>query len=204
MKKLLILIGIVIIAITENLNAQRVIWEDDFETSKGWSEYEDLTAKVIVKDGVLLIKSKSDSYRYISKCKTSLDANKSFNLTAEINVKRGLNLNSMVGIMFDYKDTKNYTAFYIQNGFAVFEQVKDGTLIRQDKDSIKRNKASFLRNKKDMKFTFEIQKKGSSAMFLVNEEETIDMDEIEMKSNRIAFFVSGNQEATFDNVKITQ
>ena len=49
MSKTLILTCVLMLSTTISLRAQKVIWHDDFETSKGWSEYEDEAGKAIVK-----------------------------------------------------------------------------------------------------------------------------------------------------------
>ena len=204
MKKILVIISIIGCFTTWNLHAQRVIWQDDFETSKGWSEYEDESGKAIIKDGTLIIKSK-DGWTYFSRCKTNLDGNKNFTISADVNTKNDLLNGHKIGIIFDYNDGKNYMAFYVERGFVRFIQYKDGQLVREEKDYLKGHgrKLRFL-TKDDSQLTFEIQKKGQSVIFLVNNEETLEMDGITVKSNRIGFMVSGKQEVAFDNVKIYQ
>lgn len=189
---------------TWSLNAQRVIWQDDFETSMGWSEYEDNAGKAIVKDGHLIIKSK-EGWTFFSKCKTNLDGNKNFTINTDIKAKRDMISGRRIGIAFDYNDTKNYMAFYVENGFVWFIQCHNGVIIREDKEPLKRNILNTKKRDKDAPdMVFEIQKKGQSILLLVNDEETIEMDDIIVKSNRIAFFVTNDQEAYFDNVKISQ
>lgn len=202
MKKLFIIVCAFCSALTSPVLAQRVIWQDDFETSKGWSEYEDESGKAVIKDGKLIIKSK-DGWTYFSRCKTNLDGNKNFTINAEANPKHSLESKHYIGIIFDYHDSKNYKAFYIEKGFVWFKQVRDGYIIREEKDFLK-NQEKKKRSKEEAKITFEIQKKGQSILFLVNDEETVEMDGIEVKSNRIGFMVSDDQEVAFDNVKIMQ
>ena len=196
------LVGIAMLCLPYSLFAQRVIWHDDFETSKGWSEYEDEAGKAIIKDGHLIIEGE-EGYRFFSKCKTNLDGNKNFSISAEVTIKNGED--KEVGLLFDYKDTKNYMGFYVKKGFAWFVQCSNGTIIREEKEPLKGTigkKRAKRDNNKDMEF--EIQKKGQNVVFIVNEEETLEMDEIIVKSNKIAFFVDDEQEAYFDNVKITE
>lgn len=198
MKNALMFICIIGCIAIGNIQAQRVVWQDDFETSKGWSEYEDESGSASVKDGVLTIKSK-EGLIFRSKCKTNLDGNKNFTINLDVNIKSGLKPERYVGLLFDYDDNKNYKAFFVEKGFVWFEQYKEGTLIRQEKELLKN------RSKNDSKqLTFELQRKGQSALFLVNDEETIDMDGVEVHSNRIAVMVSGDQTVSFDNVKISQ
>lgn len=198
MKKVIFFWGILCFVSTWSLNAQRIIWQDDFETSKGWSEYEDESGQAVVKDGALVIKSK-EGWIFSSKCKTNLDGNKNFTITADVNVKGGLEKKRYVGLIFDYNDSKNYMAFYVEKGFVWFEQHLNGVIVRQEKDYLKQNKKD---NNKQM--TFELRKKGQSVMFLVNDEETLEMDGIDVHSNRIGFMVSDDQKVSFDNVKISQ
>ena len=207
MKRQLLLISILIYSVSSSLYAQRVIWQDDFETSKGWSEFEDVTGKAVVKNGTLVIK-RNDGLSYFSRCKTNLDGNKNFTISAEIYLRHGLSQlvnGKTVGMIFDYYDRKNYKAFYIEKGFVWFIQRKDGILIREEKDFLKNyipDKKNRDKNAPDI--SIEIQKKGQNVLFLVNGEETLEMDGIVVSSNRIGFIVSGGQEVTFDNVKIMQ
>lgn len=198
MKKNVMLLCLIGCMAVGSLQAQRVVWQDDFETSKGWSEYEDEAGSAAVKNGVLQIKSK-EGWIFRSKCKTNLDGNKNFTISVDVALKNGLKQDRYVGLLFDYDDNKNYKAFFVEKGFVYFEQYKEGVLIRQEKEPLKN------RSKNDSKqLTFELQRKGQSALFLVNDEETIDMDGVEVHSNRVAVMVSGDQEVSFDNIKITQ
>lgn len=199
MKRIIIAVVFLSCTITWNIQAQRVIWQDDFETSKGWSEYEDEFGEAVVRDGVLNFKAKEGGI-FRSKCKTNLDGNKNFTLEVDVMIKKNLEKGCSIGIAFDYYDSKNYKAFYIEKGFARFEEYHNGTMIREEKEPLKKN----FKYKKGNVLSFEIQKNGQNAIFLVNGEETIDMDEIIVKSNRISFFVTNGQEASFDNVKISQ
>lgn len=199
MKRIYITIAIIGCTMFWNLQAQRVVWQDDFETSKGWSEYEDEDGEAVVKDGVLNIKAK-EGWVFRSKCKTSLDGSKNFTITVDVKIKTTLERGCSIGIAFDYYDTKNYKAFYIDKGFAKFEEYRNGVMVRDEKEPLKKN----FKYKKGTVVPFEIQKNGQNALFIVNGEETIDMDEIAVKSNRISFFVTNGQEASFDNVKISQ
>ena len=207
MKRLFLLIIIFVYAVPCNLCAQRVVWQDDFETSKGWSEFEDLTGKAVVKNGTLIIKG-NEGLSYFSRCKTNLDGNKNFTINAEIYLKHGISQlvnGKTVGMIFDYYDRKNHKAFYVEKGFVWFVQLKDGTLVREEKDFLKNfipDRKSREKNLPDIRI--EIQKKGQTVLLLVNGEETLEMDGIVVGSNRIGFIVSGGQEVTFDNVKIMQ
>jgi hypothetical protein len=205
MKKIIIILSIIGCFTTWNLHAQRIIWQDDFETSKGWSEYEDESGNAIIKDGTLIIKSK-EGWTYFSRCKTNLDGNKNFTISADVNPKKELIFGHKIGIIFDYSDGKNYMAFYVERGFVRFIQYKDGQLVREEKDYLKGHgkKLHIIKTKEETHLTFEIQKKGQSVIFLVNNEETLEMDGITVNSNRIGFMVSGKQEVAFDNVKIYQ
>lgn len=200
MKKILVAICFIVFMGICGAHAQKVVWHDDFETSKGWSEYEekDKGQSAVIKDGVMQIKGK-DEDSVISKCKTNLDGNKNFTIKCDVTVKNGLKPDNFIGLIFDYFDSKNYKVFYVEKGYVYFKQYKEGNCVRYERDNIKNN------GKKDLKqLTFELQRKGRNVMFLVNDEETIDMDEIEVHSNRIALMVSGDQLVFFDNVEILQ
>lgn len=197
MKKLFLSI-VLVLALSVASYSQRVVWEDDFETSKGWSEYEDKDGSALVKDGVFLVKSKG-TREFITKCKTNVDINKNFTITADANVKDGLKEDQYIGMAVDFMDNKNFSVFLVEKGFVWFFQFRDGNKVREDKEYIK------PRSKKDQKMVkFELQRKGSNIMFLVNDEETIETKIDKIESNRIGFYVSGGQEVSFDNVKIMQ
>lgn len=204
MKTRLFIVGILLFSMTCSLQAQRVIWHDDFETSKGWSEYEDEAGMAIIKDGHLIIKSEQ-GWTFFSKCKTNLDGNKNFTINTDIKIKRDMKAGQRIGIAFDYNDIKNYQACYVENGFVWYIQCSNGVIVREDKEPLKKPSQKKKNRDKDAPdMTFEIQKKGQNILILVNEEETIDMDKITVTSNRIAFFVTNDLEAYFDNVKISQ
>lgn len=179
--------------------AQRVVWQDDFESSKGWTEYEEKKDNfMVVKNGVMDMKS-SDENPVITKCKTNYDCNKNFTLSVEAIPKSGLKEGMLLGILVDYRDTKNWIFFGIEKGTAVFWEMEKGNLIREDSEPIKK-----IKKDKKTTYTLEIRRKGSNVMFVINDEETIEMDDIQIRSNKVGLIVTGDQEVLFDNIKISQ
>lgn len=198
MKKTFIIIFLLGGLLINNCYSQRIIWQDDFETDKGWSEINDENGKCVVKNGKIEIKSEKGK-RYISRCKTNLDGKKDFTINVEVKLDDELSRGLYTGLIFDYRDNRNFKVFYIEKGFVWFEEYVGGTIDRQEKDLLKK----YGDDKKD--FKFEIQRKGQNVMFLVDDEETIEMDGIfEVRSNRIGLMVSGEHEVSFDNAKIIQ
>ena len=198
MKKTFIIIFLLGGLLINNCYSQRIIWQDDFETDKGWSEINDVNGKCVVKNGKIEIKSEKGK-RYISRCKTNLDGKKDFTINVEVKLDDELSRGLYTGLIFDYRDNRNFKVFYIEKGFVWFEEYVGGTIDRQEKDLLKK----YGDDKKD--FKFEIQRKGQNVMFLVDDEETIEMDGIfEVRSNRIGLMVSGEHEVSFDNAKIIQ
>lgn len=198
MMRIFIFACAVTLSALQAVNAQRVVWQDDFETTKGWTEYETKSGSAVVMEGVLKMKSEDDNTVF-SKCKTSLDGNKDFTIQADATIKSGLKEGKFVGIVFDFYDKKNYICFYIEKGVVWFEQYKDGQLVRQENDYMKKMSKSDSKN-----IAIEVQCKAHRCTLLVNDEETLEMEDISVRSNRIGFFVTGNQEVTFDNVKLLQ
>ena len=204
MKKLLVLIGLIGYILSNNLLAQSVIWKDDFEDNKGWNEFEDETGRAIVKDGMLVIKARAN-WTYWSRCKTNLDVNKDFTIKGEISVKEKLDQTRYVGIVFNYYNRKNYSAFYIRNGFVYFSQVVNNQEVGYEFDVYKDPARARKGRGKDTKLFFEVKKKGQNVMLVINDEECLEIPiEGLFKSNLIALSVTGELEATFDNIEIRQ
>lgn len=198
MKKATIINFFIWCLLISNSYAQRIIWQDDFETDRGWTEINDENGKCVVKNGKIEIESENGK-KYISRCKTNLDGKKDFTINVEVKLDDELSRGKYVGLVFDYRDNRNFKTFYIEQGFVWFEEYVGGTIVRQEKDMLKK----YSDDKKD--FKFELQRKGQNVMFLVEDEETIEMDGIiEVRSNRIGLMVSGDHEVSFDNVKIIQ
>ena len=100
------------------------------------------------------------------------------------------------GIVLNYLDRKNYTLFAVEKGFAYFMEFKQGVIVRQEYDLIKKTK--------EKTFSLEVQKSGNNILFVVNGEETLDMELVEVTSGKIGLYVSGKAEVSFDNLKILQ
>lgn len=198
MKKTLIIFFFICGLLISNGYAQRIIWQDDFETDRGWTEINDENGKSVVKNGKIEIESENGK-RFISRCKTNLDGKKDFTITVEVKLDDELSRGKYVGLVFDYRDNRNFKMFYIEKGFVWFEEYVGGTIERQEKDMLK----NYNDDKKN--FKFELQRKGQNVIFLVEDEETIEMDGIiEVHSNRIGLMVSGDHEVSFDNAIIVQ
>lgn len=198
MKKTLIIFFFICGLLISNGYAQRIIWQDDFETDRGWTEINDENGKSVVKNGKIEIESENGK-RFISRCKTNLDGKKDFTITVEVKLDDELSRGKYVGLVFDYRDNRNFKMFYIEKGFVWFEEYVGGTIERQEKDMLK----NYNDDKKN--FKFELQRKGQNVIFLVEDEETIEMDGIiKVHSNRIGLMVSGDHEVSFDNAIIVQ
>lgn len=197
MKRILLMIAVGLLPFP-GLMAQRVVWQDDFETSKGWSEYEYQDCFSIVKDGAMFVKNKGEGV-FLTTCKTNYDGNKNFVLSVEAQPELGLKEGQLFGIAVDYRDAKNFVLFAVEMGFVRFLQYENGQVVREERDYIKSRKKT-----KNVVFTLELQKKGQNIMFVVNGEETLDMDDIIVHSNKIGLLVGGEQTVMFDNVKISQ
>lgn len=193
-KKILFVLLVVITSIT--VNAQNIIWQDDFDGNKRWSEFEyKKEGSCLVKDGMLTIKSE-EGYSFISNCKTNLNGNKNFTFKIDATSKSGLKEDIYFGIILNYLDRKNYTLFAIEKGFAYFMEFKQGVIVRQEYDLIKKTK--------EKTFSLEVRKSGNNILFVVNGEETLDMEQVEVTSSKIGLYVSGKAEVSFDNLKIMQ
>jgi hypothetical protein len=178
------------------IHAQNVIWQDNFDGNHSWSEFEyKKEGSSIVKDGMLTIKCE-DGFRFISNCKTNFNGNKNFTISVDATSKSGLKEDVYFGIVINYLDKKNFTLFAIEKGFAYFLEFKQGEMVRQEYDVIKKTK--------DKTFLLELKKNGDNILFVINGEETLDMEQVEINSSKIGLFVSGKAEVSFDNLKILQ
>lgn len=180
------------------IDAQNVIWKDDFDGDKGWQtfEYKNKFKAEYTKDGALLIRTHEDGIQAFSRCKTNLNPTKNFSVSVEATSKSGLRDDSYFGIAFNCLDKKNYSLFCVEKGFAYYLEYKDGELKRYDYDIIK--------NTKEKVFSLEIKKIGSTATFIVNEEETMFIEKVDVESSKIGLFVEGKTQVTFDNLVIKQ
>lgn len=195
MKKILCTILLIIMASSFAL-AQNIIWQDDFNGNKNWSEFEyKKQGSALVKDGVLTIKCEEDNL-FISKCRTNLNGSRSFSIQVDAVSKSGLKEDVYFGLVVNYLDRKNYTVFAIEKGFAYFVEYKNGIVVREDYDLIK--------NTKSKSFTLEIKKNGNNVVFVVNGEETLDLDQVDVLTNNVGVFVKGKAEVAFDNMIIKQ
>ena len=93
------------------MNAQNVIWQDDFNGNNNWSEFEyKKQSSALVKDGVLTIKCEEDN-SFISKCRTNLNGNKNFSISIDAVSKTGLKDDVFFGLVVNYLDRKNFSIF---------------------------------------------------------------------------------------------
>lgn len=179
------------------VNAQNVIWSDDFEGDKGWQTFEfkkQYTAEYS-KDGQLLMKSE-DGGSHMSTCRTNLNPIKNFSISVEATPKAGLKEDAYFGLAFNVLDRSNYYYFCIEKGFAYFNEIKDGEKVRHDYDLVKNTKAK--------SFNLEIKKSGTTAIFLVNDEEVLYIESIDMHSSKVGLYVAGTTQVAFDNIEIKQ
>lgn len=197
MKRLLISC---LLAVMANMfaTAQVVIWSDDFEGDKGWQtfEYKDKYSTEYTKKGQFLIKVEEDKYCAISSCRTNMNPTKNFTITVEAKPNSKLQEDVYFGLVFNYLDRNNYYYFCIEKGFAYFNEIKNGEVVRHDYDLIK--------NSQKDTYVLSIKKTGVNVMFLVNDEESLYIEDIEVRSSKVGLMVSGKLEVAFDNMSITQ
>ncbi len=180
-----------------NLNAQRVIFSDNFDTNNmGWNEIISKEGEAIIKDGVLSIISKDELKGFQATCLTNLNVKNNFTLTCDVLIKN-IDNESNFGLIIDYLDDYNYKVFGIYEGNAFYRNVKDGKIVGYRSNTIK------LKSKRNTNASICVEKKGNSMILSVNEIEALEVRP-DLQYNGIGFFVSGKQKVSFDNLEIKQ
>lgn len=199
MRKFLFLI-IVLLGIYTNTFAQLMV--DDFESNQfGWTESAGKRGMAVIKDGVMHLESKGKGIN--STCYAPFDFSKPFTLSVEALAKK-IDDDKIFGILLDYEDDQNYMLFYICEGEANLEVVREDKIVGKKQEALK------LKKGKKIGVEFEVEYKLNELEFRVNGVRAMDyrrkiaQGEFMLGTSGIGFFARGGQVIDFDNLKINQ
>ena len=206
MKRIIIICSLLICAAA---NAQNV---ETFDSNKfGWLESVEKDGSAIITEGVMRLEGKnalndvwslkSDESQVVTSCYAPFDPQKNFTFKCDAIAKK-INDKGYFGLIFDYMDNYNYSAFYIfkgdKNAMVMYHRVKDNEIIGYRLADLK------LKEKKNAAFAFELRSSFDRVEFYCN-----DMKAMEVRYNPIqycgvGFGVFGQQSVDFDNVQFIQ
>ena len=205
MKKFILLT--VLLVSTATLNAQYKI-HDTFDDNKfAWTEIVTKDTKALIEEGVMRLQGKNDleskkTSVAMTSCYAPLDPTKNFTIKCKSNVRK-LNSDGYFGIIIDYMDDYNYSAFYLEKGdknnaIVSYERVVDGELVGSRKSDLK------LQAKKDINIEFEIRSLLDKLQFYCNGMQTIEIRYNPIKYTGMGFIVFGDIQVDFDDLEIIQ
>ena len=204
MKKVIILF-FALVAL--NANAQN--YTDTFDSNTlGWTEESDKNYEAVIKEGVMHMSSKPGGLAgallgkrdYVeTHCYAPLDVTKNFEIKCEAITKKSGILNiGLFGIMLDYIDDGNFTAFLIGNDYAYLVRYYNNQIIGRISNSIK------ITDKKQASFDIAIKSTYQKLEFFINNMRAIEARYLPLQSNGFGFYVNGDMTVDFDNVEFIQ
>ena len=207
MKRIIIICSLLICATVAN--AQNV---ETFDSNTfGWIESVGKDGSAIIVEGVMRLEGKNaldDIWnltagysQVITSCYAPFDPQKNFTFKCDAVAKK-INDKGYFGLIFDYMDNYNYSAFYIlkgdKNAKVIYHRLKDGKIVGCRSADLK------LKEKKNAAFAFELRSSFDRVEFYCN-----DMKAMEVRYNPIQYCgiglaVFGQQTVDFDNVQFIQ
>ena len=187
---------------------------ETFDSNRfGWVEavYKDKSA--VITEGVMRLECKqtlasllslTPSERMIqTSCYAPFDPklNFTFKCTA---VAKKVNAEGFFGLIFNYMDDYNYSAFYIgreplqKNAVVIYDRVVDNKIVGRRVSELK------LTSKKNAEFDFELKSSFDRLEFHCNEMKVMEIRYNPIQYSGIGFGVYGQQTVDFDNVEFIQ
>lgn len=201
MKKILLFVALLLIC---GQTALAQVMEDDFESNQfGWTESVGKRGIAVLREGRLHLESKGKEI--VSACYAPFSTDKPFVLTVEALAKK-IDDDRSFGIVLDYEDDQNYMRFFISEGEAVLEVIRDGV----DRPVRIKREALKLRGGKKVGVEFEVDYNLKELEFKVNGVKALSFQrrlaegEFLLGTSGIGFFANGGQVIDFDNLKIIQ
>lgn len=207
MKRIIIFLSLLLCAVTAN--AQMV---ETFDSNKfGWIETVQKKGSAIITEGVMRLEGKNalediwgrsnSDVVVLTSCYAPFDPLKNFTFKCDAIAKR-INDKGFFGLVFDYMDDFNYSAFYIckwdKNAIVWYRRVKDGEVIGERIADLK------LKQKRNAEFAFELKSSFDRIEFYCNEMKAMEVRYNPIKYCGIGFVVIGQQTVDFDNVEFIQ
>lgn len=191
MKNIFIILAL---CLSVSINAQI---KDDFESNKlGWTEFSSSRSEAIITDGHMHLVSKNDDPAFTI-CYPALDVSRNFEIKCDVLAKK-IDDDKTFGIVLDYLDEYNFTAFMVTEGMAMFRQFKENKLVGRLYAPIK------LKEQKKALVELKIKSEYQKIEFYVNGMKALERRFLHMDSNGVGFAAGGKQKIDFDNFEITQ
>ena len=207
MKRIIIICSLLICAAVAN--AQNV---ETFDSNTfGWIESVEKDGSAIIVEGVMRLEGKNalddiwnlkaGSSQIITSCYAPFDPQKNFTFKCDAVAKK-INDKGFFGLIFDYMDDYNYSAFYIfkgdKNAMVLYQRVKDNEIIGQRLSDLK------LKEKKNAAFAFELRSSFDRVEFYCNDMKAMEVRYNPVQYCGVGFGVFGQQSVDFDNVQFIQ
>lgn len=205
MKKIILLSVLLVSSMT--LYAQNKM-QDTFDDNKlGWTETVTKDTKALIEEGVMRLQGKNaigdkKESIAITSCYIPIDPTANFTIKCRGKVKK-LNSNGYFGILIDYMDDYNYSAFYIMkgeqnNGVVMYNRVINGELVGKRVSDVK------FHAKKDITMEFEIKSLYEKLEFKCNGMQVVEIRYNPIKYAGMGFAVFGDIQIDFDDLEILQ
>ena len=210
MKKIIAICTLLICIATTH--AQNI---ETFDSNKyGWIETVKKNGSAIITEGVMrlecnvtladLINQTPLSERTMqTSCYAPFDPKQNFTFKCTAIAKK-VNTNGSFGLIFNYMDDYNYSAFYIgrlplqKNAVVIYQRVVDNEIVGQRISDLK------LNSKKNVEFKFELRSMFDRLEFYGNEMKIMEVRYNPIEYSGIGFGVYGEQTVDFDNVEFIQ
>lgn len=196
MKK--ILFSLLFIASFNTIHAQIL---DEFDSNNyEWSEFSTKKSQAIIINGKMHMESSVDEPA-TTFCYAPIDITSDFDVKCDVLVKK-IDDDNVFGLLLDYLDEDNYLAFKVTEGYACFEQYREGRRVRRYPPcQIK------LKEQKKAHVELEVRKESNRFVFNINGVKAMQVHfgpNYEMVSAGLGFMIGGKQKVDFDNLKIEQ
>lgn len=206
MRKYLVIVAL--LAGSMIANAQIV---ETFDSNKfGWQEFAQKSGSALVVDGVLRLKGKNpledlwsikEHSEVQSTCYAPIDPKKNFEIKATA-IAQKINDKGFFGIIFDYKDDGNYSAFFIskgdKNALVMYQREYEDRVVGRRFTELK------LPSKRKAEFDFSIKSTFDDIQFFCNDMKVMEIRHQQPEFTGFGFIVIGQQEVDFDNVEFIQ
>ncbi len=207
MKRIIIICSLLICAATTHAQIIETFDSNTF----GWIESVEKDGSAIIVEGVMRLEGKNalnDTWllkpgisQVMTSCYAPFDPQKNFTFKCDAIAKK-ISDKGFFGLVFDYMDNYNYSAFYIckgdKNAKVLYERVERGELIGRRTVDLK------LKQKKNATFAFELKSAFDRLEFYCNGMKAIEVRYNPIDYCGVGFVVYGQQTIDFDNVQFIQ
>ena len=187
---------------------------ETFDSNRfGWLETVDKNGSATIIEGVMRLECKTTLASLLTltpterviktSCYAPFDPKKNFTYKCTAVAKK-VNAEGHFGLIFNYMDDYNYSAFYIGRGYlqknaiVIYERMVNGEIVGRRVSELK------LTSKKNAEFDFELRSTFDRLEFHCNEMKVMEVRYNPIEYTGIGFGVYGQQTVDFDNVEFIQ